>query len=1324
MIYMKKLSIFIAAISLFAVICNVYALPDKKNSISSGFGEKVVAVKDNKSATKIIKEIITRHQDDTVYCLATEKKFGWQTPVGIITKEDAGNRAFSIRLSNRNKAGNFCNLEVLGKDLNPIAGGMSLTISKFLPDSVTNSSDYLQSCSNIHRLTEIPDYSGKHILQERFYDVDDNLIGYVLFNYTDNYYVVKDSYFGPNGLPIKIGESETTPYGVQLNSIYDENGNDSILFLTSGNKVVANKDGGYYWQNIHTRNEKGDSIEIIRSLDINSNPMIDRYGNCGYLNIVNKDSTYAIFIDDKDNPMILPETSYDKSCINVSAILYRFSPINHYLTATEYFDINGEPCENILGTHKVVIAYDSIIGKEIMKQGYNLQGLSSPIDENDVAKYTVKWDSLGNVIEYHQFDKNNKPISKNGNSSYYNVYDPTTKRLLLQHGYIYIDSLQNEVTDYYLKYTSYMDSLHYSDGTSTLVKYDNLGRVTSRHFFDKFGNPSKDNYCAVDSTQYIDGDGINKSINREFRSDGSLQSEIITDSILFIKTFYSYNDDGVITDSYQQRYTMDWSIIGQTDCSEFGLPSRAGGNSDVRYLYANIGRTLDGRINTFSIVDEFNEPDYLVHADGEIYAYMGQNEPRYGSRILYDEFGVEIAKSDFQNLRNKLPKVMSIEVVDSNAINHGLRDNDIILNYGNYKVNLLDSISENQFHVDWTIRNVLDANTLKDMVVFRIIDAENGIFGLDTIRNLCGTPASLGFIPHTRFLTKRQTERILSCLPYTQIQQPRLNDKNNYIVISFPQTYRSRRNTQYMEDVTDASILLGGYDKSRDLKYNYKDKENTEVIHKMMSRFNNANSLMLPQVSFYLTTDGNLIKEFPFSYLNTGLYLLGGYINNVDFESLKNLYIKTDSILNKTQSSIVKINPKKIKGNWEFHNTDSVIYPVHGNIQFLDDGECNGFMTSYCYIPESTIQEKYGSPIFKICKSFSGTWRNNDSLISIRCYKEARESIECVDILNPKANISDILTYFNEDYSKYPSYYDKKFINYCGINNEFFIESIAKEKITINDGCGNVSELIKCNNSSKSKIYSKRAILSSGIIGVWSHDESSMIMTMRFMENRKLYCSMISILPMSETHNEIGAYFSLGIYGEYSVDNNRILLSVDENTLTTDFIYYKGEINEEELNSKLASYEDNFENVKRNFLKFLVDSKLSTEDINNHILRNEDTSLGRIGDNFDVVIGEITEPEGYLVDKGLTGKFIILEWCNWNCTMDVNAFSEEFEKQKDNPKTITLMALGVDENGNDAFGTPFTLHCPSDKLGLHIASQSVSSLYYIRAIKSRYKMIQ
>lgn len=1307
------------------MICNVYAMPDKKNSISSGFGEKIVTVTDNKSTTKIIKEIVTRHKDDTVYCLSTEKRFGWQTPVGIITKEEARNRAFSIRLSNRNKAGNFCNLEILGKDLSPITGNMSLTISKFLPDSVTNSSDFLQSCSNIHRLTEIPDYSGKHIIQERFYDVNNNLIGYVLCNYTDNYYAVKESYFGPNGLPIKIAESETTPYGVQLNSIYDENGNDSILFLTSGNKVIANMDGGFYWQNIQTRNEKGDSIGIIRSLDINSNPMIDRFGNCGYLNIINKDSTYTIIIDDKDNPMILPDTSYDKSRINVSAILYRFSPINHYLIATEYFGINGEPCENILGTHKVVIAYDSIIGMEIMKQGYNLQGLSSPIDENGVAKYTVKWDSLGNVVEYHQFDKNDKPISKNGNSSYYNVYDPTTKRLLLQYGYIYNDSLQKEVTDYYLKYSSYMDSLKYSDGTSTLVKYDNLGRVTSRYFFDKFGNPSNDIYCAVDSTQYIEGEGINKSINREFRSDGLLQSEIITDSILFIQTISSYNEDGVKTDSKQLRYTKDWSIIGLTACSEFGLPSRGGGYLDARYLYANIGRTLDGEYNAYSIVDEFNEPDYLVNAEGEIYAYIGQNEPRYGSRLFYDEYGVEIAESDFKNLRNKLPKVMSIEVVDSNAFNHGLRDNDIILNFGNYKANLQDSISENQFLVDWTIRNVLDANTQKNMVVFRIIDAENGIFGLDTIRNLCGTPASIGFIPHARFLTKRQTERILNCLPYSQIQQPRLNDKNNYIVISFPQTFRSQRNTQYMEDVTDASILLGGYDKSRDLKYNYKDKENTEVIHKMLSRFNNSNSLMLPQVSFYLTTNGDLIKEFPFSYLNSGLYLWDGYINDVDYESILNLYIKTDSILNNTQSSILKINPKKIKGSWEFYNTDSVKYPVHGNIQFLNDGECNGFLTGYCYIPESTIQEKYGSPIFKICKSFSGTWENNDNLIMIRSYKEARESIECIDILNPKANISNILTYYCEDYNKYPTYYDRKFINYCGINNEFFIESIDKKRITINDGCGNVYELIKCKNSSKSKTNSKRAILSSEIIGDWCHEESSMIMSMRFNDNRKLYCSMISILPMSETNNEFGASFSIEIYGDYTIDNNRILLSVDENTLTTDFIYYKGEINEEELNSKLAFYEDNFESIKRNFLKFIIDSKFNVEDINNDILRNEyNTSLERIGDNFDVIIGEITEPEGYLVEMGLTGRFIILDWCDWNCTMDVNAFSEEFEKQKNNPKRITLMTLGVDENGNGTFGTPFTLNCPSDKFGLYITTQSISANYYLRTIKSRYKMIQ
>ena len=1290
----------------------------------------MVPTKEDKSPAQIIEEIVTRHKDDTVYCLATEKKFGWQTPIGIITKEEARNRDFSVRLSNKNKAGNFCNLEVLGHNLNPIAGNMSLTISKFLPDSVTNSSDYLQSCSNIHRLIEIPDYSGKHIIQERFYDVNDNLIGYVLFNYTDNYYRVKDSYFGPNGLPIIIAESETAPYGIQLNSIYDKNGNDSILFLTSGNDVVPNKDGAYYWQRIISDDGKGFTEKIIRSLDINHLPMIDEYGNCGAYVIMDrfKNDSISTFIDINDNPITLPETSYDKNYINVSSIKSTYDYNLYKLKSFEFFDINGERCENILGTHKVMIEYDSL-GNETKRQGVNLDNKLSPIDDNGVSKYTVVWDTIGNVIEYHQYDFNNKPVSKNGNnSSYYNVYDPDTKKIVSKTGYEYNDSTNCEDISYSFKYSSRVDSLLYSDKSSKVVNYDSLGRVTSTRFFDKLGNRDSNTYCAIDSTEYILNlkENINKTINREFRANGSLQSEIIIDSILYTKTLFSYDESGHKTDSYQHRYTNSWSLIGQTDCSELGIPSRAGGNAGVRCLHANISQIIDGSLNSFEILDEFNEPDYLINfmGDYEIYSSFGKNESRYQARILRDEFGKEITQSDFQSLRNKLPKAMSIEVVDTSAYKLGIRDNDLILCFGDYTVDLNEPLTESNFKFEWTVRNVIDASKARDMVVFRVEDGKANVYGLDTIAGLHGTPSELGFIPHVRYLTERQTQRILEILPdsfphHVDVEKP------NYAIISFPEMYRSNRYTTYAENVKDASILLGGYDSTRSFRYDYKDGDKIDDLLKMTKPLKNQKVSSNLNLNYFFTKNGTNLECIHSDKCFIGMYLINGYITDSDWETLKKLYSNTADEIKKLESNVAIIDLKKLEGYWEFQENELSSFPVAGSIRFDEDGNCLGIMTGYSYVPETKIKENYGSPIFKIDKSFNGTWEKHGNFISLNCNRERRESIECVAMENPKnLEIPAAVKYFNEDYSKYSNYYDKRLSAYCGINDEFFIKSINKNQMVIDDGCGNEYTLVKAKINPQTSIPEFKGVAQSDLIGNWSMTESNLTISMNFMDNQSLYCLLLMDLPLSETGNKIGAFVSLGISGNYEIKDDLAYLKFDESSVVKDFSYMKGEISEDELNEKLSNFDEGLNNGCQDFVKLLIESNLSVSKIIDGVMYIDDMTLNRINDNFDVVVGEITGSEGYFVDLGLTGKFIILDWCDWNCTMDIDAFSKELEKQKDNPKRITLLPVGVDENGNDIFGTPFTLDCPSEKLGIHITSLNVPSIYYLGTIMSRYKIMQ
>ena len=45
---------------------------------------------------------------------------------------------------------------------------------------------------------------------------------------------------------------------------------------------------------------------------------------------------------------------------------------------------------------------------------------------------------------------------------------------------------------------------------------------------------------------------------------------------------------------------------------------------------------------------------------------------------------------------------------------------------------------------------------------------------------------------------------------------------------------------------------------------------------------------------------------------------------------------------------------------------------------------------------------------------------------------------------------------------------------------------------------------------------------------------------------------------------------------------------------------------------------------------------------------------------------------------------MVLEWCEWDCTQSIEAFSGEFEKIRNSKKNIVLLPV-ENNNGNDVF---------------------------------------
>ena len=102
------------------------------------------------------------------------------------------------------------------------------------------------------------------------------------------------------------------------------------------------------------------------------------------------------------------------------------------------------------------------------------------------------------------------------------------------------------------------------------------------------------------------------------------------------------------------------------------------------------------------------------------------------------------------------------------------------------------------------------------------------------------------------------------------------------------------------------------------------------------------------------------------------------------------------------------------------------------------------------------------------------------------------------------------------------------------------------------------------------------------------------------------------------------------------------------------------------------------------------------------------------------VLAKVEGDEGYFIEQGYSGVFVVLEWCEWDCTQSIEAFSEEYEKRKDTKKNIVLLPV-EDNNGVDVFKDIIRVECPKGESGLRIKSSTIPWSYYQENILNRYQ---
>ena len=993
---------------------------------------------------------------DTIYCTQTRKQRGWFEPLDTISKEQARHTRHCM-FTRKNKAGNWCRLESMDGYGNYVQGNFSpyiLKIGTASSDQGANS-DWIEKLNTACIYECISDYSGKNIVQERAYDEDMNIVyTYSRVPISSNQFIgsYKDSY----GLPAEMRNDPEYTYGTLVKITEDRHGNDSIIqFIDAKGMPKPNSDG--VAMEVFVRDEYGHLLRQ-QSRNADGSLAIDNWGNCGIeykWDYASHNIISATYMDDKWQPMRMPalRESGKEEVITTNYRYDRYSrPTEQYFT-----DAAGRPDKNALGTHRITYTHNDK-GDIIKICGYDLYGNPSPVDNS------------GDAIEYYGFDDAGRSVSAvflgpdgkpNANEGYLSKvirkYDDAGN-MVLEEQYS-ADSGEEKLT-YKYERTDDCEYTLWGDGMSRIDSLDAKGRLTFSGFYDEnnelymFDGRAYGTYEYEDNgkTTVMTGYSYDESGNPVERN-GISKSVWITDSLAHTEICLKYNASGLLKESYRQKFNEDFSqITAQEDANSFGLQSRSGGVSHVRHYTADILRTQQGDFVSFVGKDEFGEPDYIV-SPWAIYYYQ-KISPKSDNRF-FDEHSREI--TDLQSIKDSLAKVMTIEVTDSSAYALGLRDNDVIILYGDYAVNLDEPESYYKFRSNWTLRSVLDARKTRRMVVFRIEDASRDKFGLVEIKNLQGTPSELGFLPHVRYLTDKQkdrikrsvTDNILSARPLVRTDDfnKEYDAGENYIVMAYTEMYREYRDKPYAMEITDPAILLGACIRDKNLSWDLSYGTDTEIFEKMLASRTEP-VLAYPEMSFFLTKDMENISSM--SLTGDAVYTnwFDGWISDEDYKVLKRMNRKARKEIKAISSAPSPYKAGNLAATWQIEVGESESGPS-GRITLSKNGRSSGTVTNYGYADFAE-----GTAVFEVRTDYTGRWELGGNLVSFTPDSADNITLECIDLLDADEELKELaLSHINgicnDDVD---SYIANMTFGSSPWRNDMFIIALDRDTMTVYDG--------------------------------------------------------------------------------------------------------------------------------------------------------------------------------------------------------------------------------------------------------------------------------
>ena len=1018
------------------------------------------SVKGN-GGTGVTTNVSSKRKDnlpDTVYSFSTTKQHGWRDPLGILTKEQVSHRNFSYRFTHRNAQGHWGKVELIDGYGNYTTGNMSLYILKLSAidtDTLANK-DWAEKVETACIFEYIADPTGENLIQERVYDKDKNVI--CIYSRTP---IGKDetgrqqyigSYKDCYGLPAEMRRDTTNTYtyGTLVMLTEDKWGNDSVIeYMDAKGRKKVNSDSADV--EVYVYDKVGRST-LQYSCDSLGKPMIDNWGNCGLKYTWNKDHTCAsvTYLDAELKPMRMPVLRSDTYQRGVITILYEYDEFKRQ-TGLRFVDSGGKADLNYYGAHKNVVTFNEK-GHTLESRWYDRNGNLAPYGKSGAAviKYTYTTD--GKTQDVYFLDKDEKPNSTPGYlcHRHYN-YDADGTRILTEEYSIENGEEELSSKSGYEKFANY--TLNWDYSSFRVDSLDNQGRTFYSGWFYYDGQPRTSGGRACERTTYIDEGSKTTIVETEYdvngnptEEDGVFKTINVVDSMNWTKTIIKYDLQGNVIDSYILEFDKDFTHrLAEYDSNAFGVKTRCGliGTRMYKGLYP---KTPKGDSSSYIGKDEFDEPDYK-ESSNDFYYYKRVTKGLY---VRYDEDNNEI--TDRSKFKNQLPKAMTIEVTDSSAYRLGLRDNDLILLYGDYYNDLEQSLSVYEFRSDWSIHAVLDAQQTRRMVVFRIEDAKTNQYGLVEIKGLKGTPSELGFNTHIRYLTAKQKSRIMQAIhdnegsdhPYIA-SSDKHNTKwqgNNYVVFAYPNLFGGDRNKPYSKQIKDPAVLMATCLSKRNMSWLLPDGESGSL-----NTIFNLRKKDLP-VDYFLTKD---LKNM--DLLTTDESSLGAswYVENVSdevYHKLMTLNPQVESRVNQLMASAPQFAEKDLYGRWQFDNEKLDDHSPKGYLQLAKDGTCEGTITYLGYVWIDGNRS-----CFKIDRDLLGKWELAGSVMKFTPRKTDNLTLTCINVedVEPEEKPQLIASYNDLVNKRKSYYYNDKMHFYPEFKDELVIQSLSKDSLVIDD---------------------------------------------------------------------------------------------------------------------------------------------------------------------------------------------------------------------------------------------------------------------------------